>query len=120
MRAELLWCRQKRPHNAHLFDRDANRVRVTHPFHPLHDQELEVVDLRHFQDGEYVYVDVGNGKVARLPEAWTSLGAQDPFVTISAGRSLFLIGDLQRLSRLVGEILQESQTPSGNGGRDDV
>ena len=120
MRVELLWCRPKRPSNAHFLDREVNRIRVTHPFHPLHGRELEVVDHRHFQDGEYFYVDVGNGQVTRLPEAWTSLGAQDPFVTISAGRSLFLIKDLKRLSRLVGEILREQKTPVSHGGRDGV
>ena len=93
---------------------------MTHPFHPLYNQELEIVDRRHFQDGEYVYVDIGNGKVARLPEVWTSLGTVDPFIAISAGRSFFLVGDLQRLSQLVAGILRENRTPISKGGKNAV
>jgi hypothetical protein len=104
--------------NAHLLDREADRVRVTHPFHPLFDRELEIVDRRHFQDEEYVYVDIGNSEVARLPEVWTSLGPADPFIAISAGRSIFLVKDLVRLSRLVADLLRESQAPDRNGGED--
>jgi hypothetical protein len=104
--------------NAHLLDREADRVRVTHPFHPLFDRELEIVDRRHFQDEEYVYVDIGNGEVARLPDVWTSLGPADPFIAISAGRSIFLVKDLVRLSRLVADLLRESQAPDRNGGED--
>jgi hypothetical protein len=104
--------------NAHLLDREADRVRVTHPFHPLFDRELEIVDRRHFQDEEYVYVDIGNSEVARLPEVWTSLGPADPFIAISAGRSIFLVKDLVRLSRLIADLLRESQAPDRNGGED--
>ncbi len=89
-----MWSRPKPLSNAHLLDREADRVRVTHPFHSLFDRELEIVDRRHFQDEEYVYVDIGNGEVARLPEVWTSLGPVNPFIAISAGRSIFLVKDL--------------------------
>ena len=91
---------------------------MTHPFHPLFDRELEIVDRRHFQDEEYVYVDIGNGEVARLPEVWTSLGPVNPFIAISAGRSIFLVKDLVRLSRLVADLPRENQTPDRNGGED--
>jgi hypothetical protein len=93
---------------------------VTHPFHPLFGRELEVVDRRHFQDGEYIYVDVGNSKLVRLPSLWTSIGPVDPFIAISAGRSVFLVKDLVRLSRVVTDILRENQNPDGEGGRDAV
>ena len=93
---------------------------MTHPFHPLSGRELEVVDRRHCQDGEYVYVDVGNSKRVRLPELWTSLGPVDPFIAISAGRSFFLVKDLVRLSRVVTDILRENQNPGSEGGRDAV
>jgi hypothetical protein len=116
--AKSRWSRPKPLSNAHLLDREADRVRVTHPFHPLFDRELEIVDRRHFQDEEYVYVDIGNSEVARLPEVWTSLGPADPFIAISAGRSIFLVKDLVRLSRLVADLLRESQAPDRNGGED--
>ena len=115
-----VWCHPKRPNNAHLLDGETDRVRIIHPFHPLHGQELKIVDQRHCQDGPYVYVDIGNGKTTRLPFAWTSLGALDPFIQISAGRSLFLIEDLLRLSRLVADIIQEGKTSNCSGGDDAV
>ena len=91
---------------------------MTHPFHPLRGRELEVVDRRHCQDGEYVSVDAGNGKLVRLPELWTSLGPVDPFIAISAGRSFFLVKDLVRLSRVVADILRENHNPGDEGERD--
>jgi hypothetical protein len=110
----------KHLNNTHLLDREADRVRVTHPFHPLSGRELEIVDRRHCRDGEYVDVDVGNGKRARLPELWTNLGPVDPFIAISAGRSFFLVKDLVRLSRVVADILRENQNPGGDGACDAV
>jgi hypothetical protein len=92
-----------------------DRVRVTHPFHPFCGREFVIVDRRHYQDGEYISVDVGNGKLVRLPEIWTNLGPVDPFIAISAGRSLFHVEDLVRLSRIVTDILRENQRPGGEG-----
>ena len=39
-----------------------------------------------------------------MPLDWTDLGQKDPFVAVSAGRSLFRVEDLLGLVRLIGEI----------------
>lgn len=76
---------------------------MTHPFHPLYGGTFEVVDRRRCHH-EYLYLDVGGERVERVPAAWTSLGGVDPFVKMSAGRSLFRVDDLLRLGELVAEI----------------
>lgn len=43
------------------------------------------------------------GRVRTLPASWTSVVAPDPFVVLSAGRSLFRLDELVRLVALVQE-----------------
>lgn len=62
-----------------------------------------MVDRRRCHE-EYLYLEVSAGRVERLPAGWTSLGGIDPFVQLSAGRSLFRADDLLRLAELVAEI----------------
>jgi uncharacterized protein DUF5372 len=38
-----------------------------------------------------------------LPASWTDIIEVDPFVAMSAGRSLFRVTDLLELAKLVGE-----------------
>ena len=77
---------------------------MTHPFHPLSGQVLEVIDRRRREDGEVVYLEAEPDRVIRLPQAWTSLGAPDAFVVLAGGRSLYRVEDLLRLAELVAEI----------------
>ena len=39
-----------------------------------------------------------------MPFHWTDIGLKDPFVAVSAGRSLFRVEDLLGLVRLIEEI----------------
>ena len=55
-----------------------------------------------FEDGE--------GRVRSLPTAWTSVAVPDPFVILSAGRSLFRIEDLLALVTLVGKLSTREET----------
>jgi hypothetical protein len=87
---------------------------VTHPFHPLYGGTYEVVDRRRCHE-EYLYLEVDGERVQRLPVGWTSLGGVDPFVQRSAGRSLFRVDDLLRLSELVAEI-GGAQQPADEAG----
>lgn len=41
-----------------------------------------------------------------VPLSWTDIGPPDPFVKISAGRALFRVEDLLRLTILINEIKQ--------------
>ncbi len=81
---------------------------MTHPFHPLHGQVLEVVDRRRFEtDDERLYLEVASGQVEWVPVAWTSLGPPDPWIDLAAGRSLFRVEDLLRLADLITSVGEE-------------
>jgi hypothetical protein len=88
-------------------------VQVTHPFHPLHGGTFEVVDRRRCHE-EYLYLEVGAERVERLPARWTSAGGVDPFVQLSAGRSLFRVDDLVRLAELVAEMGGAAREQAGD------
>ena len=76
-------------------------VRVTHPFHPLFGQELEVVVHRHNWGEDRVYYRDRRGHLTSLPAGWTSVVPEDAFVTVAAGRSRFRVEDLVALAALV-------------------
>jgi len=74
---------------------------VTHPFHPLFEQEYEQVDYRHGWSEDRVYYIDSTDMVRSLPAHWTSAVADDPFVVLSGGRSHFRTADLVELAKLV-------------------
>ena len=79
-------------------------VRVTHPFHPLHGQELEVLAQRvQWGEGRVFYRDP-QGHRASMPVGWTSLVAPDPYLTVGAARSRFRLQDLIDLAALLAGI----------------
>jgi hypothetical protein len=51
--------------------------------------------------GDRVLFEDEGGRVRSLPTAWTSIASPDPFVTVSAGRSLFRIPDLLAVVELI-------------------
>jgi len=79
-------------------------VRVTHPFHPLFGQALDVVMHRHSWGEDRVYYRDGCGHLTSLPAGWTSVVAEDAFVAVAAGRSRFRASDLVDLAALVGRL----------------
>jgi len=81
---------------------------VTHPFHPLHGQVLEVVDRRRCEDAERLYLEVEPGRIERLPVTWTDLGPPDVWLEIAAGRCLFRAEDLLRLVELIASLAAET------------
>jgi hypothetical protein len=50
----------------------------------------------------YFYDD--QNRLCSMPAAWTSVGAVDPFVQVSAGRSHFRFIDLMELSHMIHAI----------------
>ena len=76
-------------------------IRVTHPFHPLCGQELDVVVHRHNWGEDRVYYRDGRGHLTSLPAGWTSVVPEDAFVAVAAGRSRFRVEDLVALAALV-------------------
>jgi len=82
---------------------------VLHPFHPLRNQELELVGYAKAWGEDRVFYRVpGGDHVRTLPASWTDLGPTDPFVAVAAGRSLFRVDDLLRVALLMGEIGAET------------
>ena len=81
------------------------RVRITHPFHPLHGQQFDLLTYRRSW-GRLESVDLqdDHGRVFAIPLAWTDVCEPDPFVVIAAGRSFFRVEDLVRLLELVEEV----------------
>ena len=79
-------------------------VRITHPFHPLCGQALDVVGHR-VQWGEArVFYRDPQGHRASLPARWTSLAPEDPYIAVGAGRSRFRVQDLIDLAALLAEL----------------
>ena len=83
-------------------DRAAGLFRIEHPFHPLYGRELELVSRRSNFGRIHLYYHDAGGVLRAVSQAWTSLAAPDPFVTVSAGRSLFRPDDLLRLADHLG------------------
>jgi len=73
------------------------RVRVTHPFHPLFGRDLEFVKRRRNWRLDRVYFFDDQGRLGCVPTEWTDLAAVDVFVAAAAGRSAFRISDLLEL-----------------------
>ena len=86
--------------NAPDVDREQRRFRITHPFHPLFGNEFTLAHYRQcWGEDRVFYLD--EAEVLRsIPARWTSAVADDPFVVISAGRSLFRVADLLELAKL--------------------
>jgi hypothetical protein len=82
---------------------------VTHPFHPLCGRELDLVTYRQNWGEDRVYFHDDQGQLRALTVGWTSLGADDPFVVVSANRAAFRTADLLKLVTLVDH-LQEGRS----------
>ena len=75
--------------------------RVTHPFHPLFEREFDLVHHRQcWGEDRVFFLDEGD-EVRSFPARWTSVVANDSFVIISAGRSLFRVSDLLELAKMM-------------------
>ena len=91
----------------------AVRVRVTHPFHPLFDQDFAQTAERASRHGDRVWVERCDGSVSSLPRAWTDQAEPEPFVELSAGRAHFRPEDLVELAGLVAGIRSAADGPQG-------
>ncbi len=85
---------------------------MTHPHHPLFGQEFDLVTYRHAWGEHRVFFHDQEGRLRCLPATWTDVVAPEPFVEVSAGRSLFRIEDLLALAALLRELSGLSQTDS--------
>ena len=84
---------------------DQQRFRITHPFHPQRGEEYELVGFAHTWGEHRVFFrKPGDQRVYSVPAGWTDVEGPEPFVTLSAGRSLFRVEDLLALSALLWEL----------------
>jgi hypothetical protein len=58
-----------------------------------------------------VYYHDHLGRLCSMPVSWTSLAALDPFVALSAGRSLFRVADLLALVQLCRQLTGAYEAP---------
>ncbi len=77
------------------------RFRVTHPFHPLHGREFELIEITSILGVGQVHYTADDGTLRTIRQAFTSAAAVDPFVRMSAGRSAFRVSDLLVLAALL-------------------
>jgi hypothetical protein len=82
---------------------------VTHPFHPLYNQQFEILNYRH-NWGEYRVTFYETPEHVRtLPATWTSIVPPDPSVVLATGRAAFRVADLLTLAHLMQRIEQERE-----------
>ena len=91
----------------------AGRFCITHPFHPLHGTEYELVTRKLTWGEDRVFYYDPNGKLKSLFTNVTDLVLPDAFGSVSAGRSAFRVDDLLDLWRLF-----EGRKQARNGGTD--
>jgi hypothetical protein len=71
---------------------------------PWFGREFEFVKRRRNWRDDRVYFFDEAGQLVSLPAAWTDAVAEDPFVTVAAGRSPFRTADLLKLAELVAQL----------------
>ncbi len=78
--------------------------RIIHPFHPYRNTDFEIDSVKRIAYESRVFFFNTKGRKSSVPLYWTDLSPEDPFVALSAERSLFRVEDLLGLVRLIGEI----------------
>jgi Family of unknown function (DUF5372) len=88
------------------------RVRVTHPFHPLHGREFGFVEHRQNWGEDRVYLRDEDGELFSVLAGWTDVVPADPFTVIADGRCPFTAECLLALADLIGRL----RSRPGSGG----
>jgi len=82
---------------------------ITHPFHPLCGQKIQIVSLKQGWGEDRVFYRQEDGRLISIPACWTSIYEPNPFNTISKGRSVFRFQELLELVRLIDDFMREGQ-----------
>ena len=77
------------------------RFRVIHRFHPLYEQEFELVQYRRSWGTASLDYQDKVGKHGCIPLEWTDARSVDVFLEMSCGRSYFRVVELLHLVELV-------------------
>ena len=76
---------------------------VTHPFHPLHGQQFELIGVRRGSDNLLLFFLDADGNQKSIPASYTNVQGSDPLTTFAAGRAFFRAIDLVEMARLIQE-----------------
>ncbi len=122
-KASILWCGCARkdstrtlspaaclndPSIAPRAEEAGRRVRITHPFHPLHGRQFDLVEYRCIYAESFLYIHDDFGQLREIPAVWTDFVKGDAFVEVAAGRSPLHAGCLLDLAELVQRIAKGS------------
>jgi len=69
----------------------------------LNDQQFELITRKHTWGDDRVFYHDEEDRLCSINASWTSVATPDPFVVISAGRSMFRVEDLLVLVSLISE-----------------
>ncbi|MXW31116.1 MAG: hypothetical protein F4X54_00825 [Chloroflexi bacterium] len=90
---------------------------MTHPFHPLHGREFDLVEIVAASGIRRVFYADDGGTLRTIRQAFTSLALVDPFARVAAGRSAFRVQDLLELAAFLDSLDGDDGTaPEGEGG----
>ena len=93
------------PRTAPVPAEGVGRFVVTHPFHPLHGREFELLARCHIWNRQVVYYRDDDGRPRSLPVGWTSLAPADPFQVVAEGRACLRQADLEQLAEVIQVLL---------------
>ena len=85
--------------NAPHLDVEKRSFRIIHPYHPLFQEEFELLACRQNWGEDRVWFQDRSGRLHSIPASWTDAAAIDAFVIVAAGWSLFRVADLLELRR---------------------
>jgi Family of unknown function (DUF5372) len=90
----------------------AGRFRITHPFHPLHGVEYELVTRKLTWGEDRVFYYDPSGKLKSMLTNVTDVVPIDAFNRLSGGRSAFRVDDLLELRHVLDrwkQVAKESE-----------
>ena len=94
---------------------------MTHPFHPLHGREFELIETTSVLGVGLVHYTADDRTLRTIRQAFTSAAAVDPFVRVAAGRSAFRVSDLLALAALLDSLAGDDRTMrESDGGAETV
>ena len=77
------------------------KFKITHPFHPLHEREFDLLNYSSRWGWLCVEYRGEDGEIGAIPVDWTDAGEPDPFLDVSNGRSCFRVSELLLLVELL-------------------
>ena len=80
------------------------KIRITHPFHPLLGQSLRFVVSKQLWGEDRIVVEKSDGSVCSVPVGWTDFLPPGPYESLGKSRSRFRVEDLLVLAELVDQL----------------